>query len=95
MVDHPGSGSDEGDRDSQIGRLSLPTGNEVDIKVGSRVRMRREELSISLEKLSADCDISEALLTCYERGEVRFAAHRLFLLSKLLQVDIGYFFSDL
>lgn len=69
--------------------------NPVDVHVGSRVRLRRTLLGLSQEKLGEAIGLTFQQVQKYERGANRIGASRLFDLSRVLDVPIGYFFEDM
>jgi transcriptional regulator with XRE-family HTH domain len=66
-----------------------------DIHVGSRVRYRRMIIGMSQEKLGEKMNLTFQQIQKYEKGTNRIGASRLFQLSKILNVEIGYFFEGL
>src|SRR5947209_19011890 len=66
--------------------------NPVDKHVGSRVRMRRQMLAMSQEKLGAALGLTFQQVQKYERGANRIGASRLQQLSHILQVPVEFFF---
>ena len=71
------------------------TPNPIDKHVGSRVRMRRMMLGMSQEKLGERLALTFQQVQKYERGVNRIGASRLFDLSRVLDVPIGFFFDDM
>ena len=69
--------------------------NPIDTHVGSRVRLRRTMLGMSQEKLGEAIGLTFQQVQKYERGTNRIGASRLFDLSKVLDVPIGFFFEEL
>jgi transcriptional regulator with XRE-family HTH domain len=69
--------------------------NPIDIHVGSRLRLRRTLLGLSQEKLGEAVGITFQQLQKYERGSNRISASRLFNLSQVLGVPVGFFFDDM
>jgi transcriptional regulator with XRE-family HTH domain len=69
--------------------------NPIDIHVGQKLRLRRTLLGLSQEKLGEAVGITFQQLQKYERGANRISASRLFNLSQVLGVQVGYFFEDL
>ena len=69
--------------------------NPIDVHVGSRVRLRRNLLGMSQEKLGRAIGVTYQQLQKYERGVNRIGASRLFNLSHVLDVPISFFFDDL
>ncbi len=67
----------------------------VDDHVGRRVRERRREIGISLEKLGDALGITYQLVQKYEIGLNRVAAGRLWDMANILEVDVGYFFEGI
>ncbi len=69
--------------------------NPIDIHVGSRVRLRRNMLGMSQEKLGEKLGLTFQQVQKYERGANRVSASRLFDLSRVLDVPISFFFDDM
>lgn len=89
------------------GQDSIVTGNSrdlevpanrsraVDIHVGKRLRQRRTLLGLSQEKLAEALGLTFQQVHKYEKGVTRVGASRLFDLSRVLDVPIGYFFDGI
>lgn len=77
--------------------MSFGTGipNPIDVHVGGRVRLRRTLLGLSQEKLGEAIGLTFQQVQKYERGANRIGASRLFDLSRVLDVPVGYFFEDI
>lgn len=71
------------------------TPNPVDIHVGSRVRLRRQVLKLSQEKLGDQLGVTFQQVQKYERGANRVGASRLWRMSEILEVPINFFFEGL
>ncbi len=69
--------------------------NPVDVHVGARVRLRRTLLGLSQEKLGEAIGLTFQQVQKYERGANRVGSSRLFDLSRVLDVPIGYFFDEM
>ena len=69
--------------------------NAVDVHVGKRIRQRRTLLGLSQDQLSATLNITFQQVQKYERGANRVSASRLWDISQILDVEIGYFFEDM
>ncbi len=69
--------------------------NPIDVHVGARLRARRTLLGLSQTALGDAMEISFQQLQKYESGSNRISASRLYELSKLLDVDISYFFGEM
>ncbi|MDO9710778.1 helix-turn-helix domain-containing protein [Paracraurococcus lichenis] len=67
----------------------------IDVHVGARVRLRRTLLGMSQEKLGDALGLTFQQVQKYERGVNRIGASRLFDLSRVLDVPIGFFFDDM
>ena len=67
----------------------------VDKHVGQRLRARRTELSLSQTAVGEGLGITFQQLQKNEWGINRVGASRLYKLSQILDVPIGYFFEDL
>jgi transcriptional regulator with XRE-family HTH domain len=69
--------------------------NYIDVHVGSRIRMRRQLISMSQEKLGDLLGITFQQVQKYEKGSNRISASRLFYAAKILGVPVQAFFEDL
>ncbi len=69
--------------------------NPVDIHVGTRVRLRRQVMKMSQEKLGDQLGVTFQQVQKYERGSNRIGASRLWKISDVLDVPIGFFFDGL
>ncbi len=69
--------------------------NPIDIHVGTRVRLRRNLLGLTLETLAKAVGVTYQQLQKYERGVNRVGASRLFTLGRALEVPVAFFFDDL
>jgi transcriptional regulator with XRE-family HTH domain len=69
--------------------------NYIDVHVGSRIRMRRQLVSMSQEKLGELLGITFQQVQKYEKGSNRISASRLYYTAKILGVPVQSFFEDL
>ncbi len=69
--------------------------NFVDAHVGNRVRLRRQLIGMSQEKLGELLGITFQQVQKYEKGSNRVSASRLHMMSKVLNVSIQFFFEGL
>jgi len=69
--------------------------NPIDVHVGSRVRLRRNLLGLTMQTLAKAVGVTYQQLQKYEWGVNRIGASRLFNLSQVLDVPISFFFEDL
>ena len=67
----------------------------VDVHVGKRVRLRRNNLGLKQVSLGDIIGIGFQQIQRYERGEIRIGASRLYDLSKALDVPVSFFFDDM
>ena len=68
--------------------------NPVDIHVGSRIRLRRQLLRMSQEKLGDELGVTFQQVQKYEKGVNRIGASRLFQIAKILNVPVQFFYDD-
>ena len=68
--------------------------NPIDIHVGSRIRLRRNLLGLSQEKLGESLGITFQQIQKYEKGTNRVSASRLQAIASILEVPVSYFFQD-
>jgi transcriptional regulator with XRE-family HTH domain len=69
--------------------------NYIDVHVGSRIRMRRQLVSMSQEKLGELLGITFQQVQKYEKGSNRISASRLYFTAKTLGVPVHFFFEGL
>jgi transcriptional regulator with XRE-family HTH domain len=69
--------------------------NPIDVQVGARVRLRRNMLGLSQEKLGDAIGLTFQQVQKYERGANRVSASRLHELSGVLAVPVSFFFDDM
>lgn len=69
--------------------------NPVDIHVGSRVRLRRQVMKMSQEKLGDQLGVTFQQVQKYERGANRVGASRLYRMSQVLDVPVSFFFEGI
>jgi transcriptional regulator with XRE-family HTH domain len=77
------------------GRRKADKPDPIDIQVGSRVRLRRNMLGMSQEKLGEAIGLTFQQIQKYERGANRIGASRLHELSRVLDVPVAFFYDDL
>ncbi|MFO1117567.1 MAG: helix-turn-helix transcriptional regulator [Beijerinckiaceae bacterium] len=68
---------------------------EINVHIGHRLRMRREYLKFSQEKVGDHIGVSFQQIQKFEKGANRIAADQLLRVSRLLQVDPNYFYEGL
>src|SRR5579871_4263384 len=77
------------------GRQKGDKPNPIDVHVGSRVRLRRNMLGLSQEKLGEAIGLTFQQVQKYERGANRIGASRLWDLSLVLNCPVSYFYEDM
>lgn len=76
------------------GRRKSDRPHPIDVHVGSRVRLRRNMLGLSQEKLGEAIGLTFQQVQKYERGANRIGASRLLELSRVLRVPVSFLFDD-
>jgi transcriptional regulator with XRE-family HTH domain len=76
------------------GRRKSDGPHPTDVHVGSRVRMRRNMLGLSQEKLGEKIGLTFQQVQKYERGANRIGASRLHELSQVLDVPVSFFYDE-
>src|SRR5579863_5515162 len=76
------------------GEGSRRSPHPVDIHVGGRVRQRRTVLGLSQERLGEAIGLTFQQVQKYERGTNRIGASRLYDLSLVLNVPVGFFYEE-
>jgi transcriptional regulator with XRE-family HTH domain len=74
------------------GRQKSDRPNPIDVHVGSRVRLRRNMLGLSQEKLGEAIGLTFQQVQKYERGANRIGASRLHELGQILDVPVQFFY---
>ena len=69
--------------------------NYIDVHVGSRIRMRRQLINMSQERLGELLGITFQQVQKYEKGSNRISASRLFYAAKTLGVPVQFFYDGL
>lgn len=70
------------------------TPNPIDVHVGGRIKLRRNMLGISQEKLGDALGITFQQVQKYEKGANRVSASKLQMMAEILNVEIEFFFKD-
>jgi transcriptional regulator with XRE-family HTH domain len=78
-----------------LGTMARRDPNYIDVHVGSRIRMRRQFISMSQERLGELLGITFQQVQKYEKGANRISASRLFYTAKTLGVTVQFFFEGL
>lgn len=68
--------------------------NPIDIHVGGRIRLRRNMLGMSQERLGENLGITFQQIQKYEKGTNRVGASRLHAIASILEVPVAFFFED-
>lgn len=71
-----------------------PKINEVDLYVGSRLRLKRTLMGFTQEKLAELLGVSSQQVQKYENGTNRMGASRLLQVSHIFQVPVQFFLKD-
>ncbi|ABM45051.1 helix-turn-helix domain-containing protein [Bartonella bacilliformis] len=64
----------------------------IDIYVGTRIRLRRNMLGLTQEKLGEQLGITFQQIQKYEKGTNRVGASRLQAIAEIMDVPVSYFF---
>ena len=68
---------------------------DVNRHIGARLRLLRGKLGLSLKKIGSWLDVSHQQVSNFEDGTNRLSADALFVLSREMNVDPGFFFEGL
>ena len=82
-------------RKASRGRTPQGEPNPIDIHVGKRIRMRRNLLGWSQEKLGDLLGLTFQQIQKYEKGLNRVSASRLWDFSVVLETPISFFYDDM
>ena len=72
---------------------SIP--NPVDVHVGKRMKLRRNILHITQTELAKMLGLTFQQVQKYEKGDNRISASRLWDISKILGVPVGFFYEEI
>ena len=62
--------------------------SEISSKIGSIIRKKRVEKDITQEMLALQCNIDHSYIRRIERGEVNLTVEKLYMIAKVLEVDV-------
>ena len=82
-------------RKKSRGRMANGEPNPIDVYVGKRMRLRRQMLDLSQERLASALGLTFQQVQKYERGLNRIGASRLWDAAMVLNVPITYFFDGM
>ncbi len=71
-----------------------PQATEFDLKVGQRLRFRREQMGLSQTELANALGVTFQQIQKYESGKNRINLERLIFIASYLQIGVSYFFED-
>lgn len=77
------------------GRMDDNEPNPIDVHVGKRIRLRRTILHITQQQMADRLGLTFQQVQKYEKGANRVGASRLWDISKVLKVPMGFFFEDM
>jgi len=77
------------------GRIDDNAPNPVDVHVGQRIRLRRTILHITQQQMAEMLGLTFQQVQKYEKGMNRVGASRLWDISRVLEVPMGFFFEDM
>ncbi len=77
------------------GRIDDNEPNPVDVHVGKRIRLRRNILHITQQQMAEMMGLTFQQVQKYEKGMNRVGASRLWDISRVLNVPMGFFFEDM
>src|SRR5690606_2538259 len=73
-------------------KMNTKKPNPIDVHVGSRIRLRRNMLAISQERLGEGLGITFQQIQKYEKGTNRVGASRLQAIASILNTPVAFFF---
>ncbi|MBY5436371.1 helix-turn-helix domain-containing protein [Rhizobium leguminosarum] len=74
--------------------MNVKTANAIDSYVGARIRMRRQLLGMSQERLSEQIGVTFQQVQKYEKGINRIGASRLQRIAEVLHTSVSFFFEQ-
>lgn len=76
-------------------RCTTASAATIDRHIGNRIKLRRNYLKMSQDKLGRAVGLTFQQIQKYEKGFNRISVGRLWEISRILNVPIAYFFEDL
>ena len=74
--------------------MNVKTPNAIDSYVGARIRMRRQQLGMSQERLAEQIGVTFQQVQKYEKGINRIGASRLQRIADVLRASPSFFFEQ-
>ncbi|NNH60058.1 helix-turn-helix domain-containing protein [Rhizobium laguerreae] len=74
--------------------MNVKTANAIDSYVGARIRMRRQLLGMSQERLAEQIGVTFQQVQKYEKGINRIGASRLQRIAEVLHTSVSFFFEQ-
>ncbi|MBY5354623.1 helix-turn-helix domain-containing protein [Rhizobium leguminosarum] len=74
--------------------MNVKTANAIDSYVGARIRMRRQLLGMSQERLADQIGVTFQQVQKYEKGINRIGASRLQRIAEVLHTSVSFFFEQ-
>lgn len=68
--------------------------NDIDVRIGERIRTLRTHIGLSQKELASQLDIVFQQLQKHEKGTSRVPASRLYGIARALNTPISYFFAE-
>lgn len=68
--------------------------SEVSLLLREQIKKRRKQLGLTFNEVAELMHVSDTTIKSYEAGLINISAVRLYALSKVLNVPIGYFFEE-
>lgn len=76
-------------------KLGPRSASPIDLHVGTRIRIRRQLMNMTQEKLGENLGVTFQQVQKYERGTNRVGASRLWNISRVLDVPVSFFYDGL
>lgn len=71
---------------------SIPKKRSIDVYIGARLKYARECENMSLNSLGTELGLDQVSVLNFENGDLRIKSADLFRISKVLGINIGFFF---
>lgn len=68
--------------------------NEIQFRIGQRIREKRKEKKMTAEELATKLDVTKSYMSKVENGKTKTSVEFLNKVSEILKVPIGYFLDD-
>ena len=75
--------------------ISPTRSHELDIKIGRRLKLRRQILRLTQEQLASELELSPQQIHKYEKGQCGLSSSRMVQIAHALEIPVSWFFDGI